>query len=819
MGRYMKNKKIFGVLLTLTIVFSISSIATINLIPTNAIMSNPESVAVTFTVLPDGTVQISISKNDSTYVGENYSEYLIVTDDTIIESYSNYWNPDPSYPYQYEKIIIDISNDILSASIDRDEWLNASTIPFDLSATVNFNYNGDTATIGVSEYVGGLNFTQLLESMLNTSLPFGIPSFSGSLTINNGVLSGSITFQANELFESPMTININLSNLTASISGSGSVIYQGIIFNSSHLDYADALFDNLTGTGPGSMYNSTYGVLEATTATFSYTNQTFTLGEGADINFNLVVENDTIGIYRNMFTMLSSMITTSSDDNEIAVMAYEFEQIFTHSTGSILINYNEALETASLTANLNIDFGTVLDNLMPPIYTGSWPSGFNVTDPLDLNTSSFFEFYFLTVVAASGITSGSANMNFEMEGDDGTYNMTASASIPWTGLIDDISDILNSSIYEVFDEDWWFNENVTITSAHREMEYSESAGVSLSWGSQTYEGGVDAISYFLNNYDPDIVDYYSLFEAMYPLQFNSSITGLDVSLDNLYWNYTQINNTGRTEVLSGFSIKPPVHSVNASWWDLNSLFEAYTGSFPVSGNQLGIVVAGGNNGTHHTILSYEGLTAPDDTVNDPTGNAFIMFWDNASVPDLKDLRFSVTSGAISGYYLDPNYMPSSISVPGLSISLEVNSISDATGLIIEEATGMPDEGDAWNPVGLYVNITATESISSIDAWLTYYYSDADVIAAGVDENSLTIFWWNPSTSSYEAVPEIIRNTDGNWVKGHLTHLSVFALFGATPIWGQLWFIAVIAVVAVIVVISVAYIFMRRRAGVKGTLAS
>ncbi len=60
--------------------------------------------------------------------------------------------------------------------------------------------------------------------------------------------------------------------------------------------------------------------------------------------------------------------------------------------------------------------------------------------------------------------------------------------------------------------------------------------------------------------------------------------------------------------------------------------------------------------------------------------------------------------------------------------------------------------------------------------ITIHYSEGDV--AGLDENSLTLRYWNGSAWASDGISVVERNTAQNYVVFTVTHLSEFALFGS-----------------------------------------
>ena len=58
--------------------------------------------------------------------------------------------------------------------------------------------------------------------------------------------------------------------------------------------------------------------------------------------------------------------------------------------------------------------------------------------------------------------------------------------------------------------------------------------------------------------------------------------------------------------------------------------------------------------------------------------------------------------------------------------------------------------------------------------ITFHYLDSDI--AGLEENTLQIFYWNTTTSTWEALPSVV-DTENNIVTAYIGHLSIYALMG------------------------------------------
>ncbi|MEM2109481.1 MAG: hypothetical protein QW327_03235 [Candidatus Odinarchaeota archaeon] len=812
----MSKRTVLGFLTTAALLLSIVAVLPLSFQPVKAPPSVDSTVNVTFTVMPDGSVQITNSHVKLFNASYDRSFILFITNDTIVQNYTSTWYSSSTDQYLM-KLVLDILNNKLNFTFNYDWSFNTTGSLALGDIDFNLNYDGNQGVLSVSALLKDMNLTKIMEEVFSMTMPFEIPSFTGSLNINKGVLTGVITISTNDYIGSPITVNLWLNDTNIRLYGNGGLIYQGESFNYTHLEFFKQFMESLVGTGEDSLYNITNMLVLCTYATFTYTNTTFSgTHPGALINFDFKAQNTTWGLRKVFMTPLIYDTIGVSDWNVTAAVMYEYEQMVANSVGSSSISYNPSTQKLTWSGSQTIDLKKVINTLMPPIEVGWWPPESEVPSTLYLNNSDLYEF-FMEVFMASRLQKGAFSISVNAGATTGTGSIAASGELDFENLIEDYEDFLGEP---PFFGDWWWNENVSIVEAHHVIEKGPDYKISNGW--QKYTGGYQAIEYYVNNLNEYWLECYDessgwwisdarFWSVMRPIDFNTTIKDLDLKFSNFYVNVEMVEGYGYTEQVTGVLITPTKSWVNSSWYNLNSLFEAEAGVYPSTANQkLGILVSGGSNGTHHTILSYAGTTPPDNIVYDSQGKAVAMFWDNKTIPDLKDLLFSTVTGDVTGGYVDPNYLPAVFNVPSLGVSLTINSISGATGLVISEAVGAPSPGGGFTPIGYYVNITATETVTSVDAWLTFYYTDEQV--AGVDENSLNIYWFNPSTNAYEALSEVIHNTAENWISGHLTHFSVFVVFSFTP--GiPLWII--IPIVVVVVAAGIGAYFVLKRRGIKG----
>ncbi|MFC2019751.1 hypothetical protein ACFLU4_07405, partial [Chloroflexota bacterium] len=81
--------------------------------------------------------------------------------------------------------------------------------------------------------------------------------------------------------------------------------------------------------------------------------------------------------------------------------------------------------------------------------------------------------------------------------------------------------------------------------------------------------------------------------------------------------------------------------------------------------------------------------------------------------------------------------------------------------------------------GLFVEILTNEEMrNQIESVvIEVAYDDADILARGLDESSLKLYWWNTTTGKWERVANSSVDTVNNIAYGTVNHLSEYGVFG------------------------------------------
>lgn len=392
------------------------------------------------------------------------------------------------------------------------------------------------------------------------------------------------------------------------------------------------------------------------------------------------------------------------------------------------------------------------------------------------------------------------------------------ASIQTTSTIntDGMIEYLESTLPDMVDpemaEPIKFLLNTTLSSA-------ESGEFSLSYATEGV--GKMACTVTLGSDLSEEVEYLIdllLEEAAPPEQWMVDfINETKVEINNVRASF----NLSETEVsvnFEGLAVLPPVDTVNATSFKLERFFNLTGDSpFPGEGQRLGVTVIGGSNSTHKIVLHGEGsVPEPDDYMVDAEDRPILATWNNVSLGDLKELQFVVVEGVQAGGTImnpeavteDNPFVIDATEEMGLHISL--TKVSAKLSIVASNVTlpeGVDPPPSTFKLLGNYLQITVSNESVEVNATIRMYYTDEQI--AGLDENSLALYYWDADAGDWVAVPSHV-NTEENYVWAVVDHFSLWAIFGTplSPFWMQWWFIA--AIVAVVAVVIAAGILVKRR---------
>ena len=125
--------------------------------------------------------------------------------------------------------------------------------------------------------------------------------------------------------------------------------------------------------------------------------------------------------------------------------------------------------------------------------------------------------------------------------------------------------------------------------------------------------------------------------------------------------------------------------------------------------------------------------------------------------------------------------PVTVDGGGASVNLTTKGDCQGETLVFTLFTQPPDD-QAIPPgndnIGRFAEITSSITNDNIQKVIvTLHYTDSDV--AGIDENSIRVYWWSTANSTWVQLPGGV-DTAANIAWGETDHFSTFALLGVTP---------------------------------------
>jgi hypothetical protein len=354
-----------------------------------------------------------------------------------------------------------------------------------------------------------------------------------------------------------------------------------------------------------------------------------------------------------------------------------------------------------------------------------------------------------------------------------------------------------------------------------DLSFSYDSGEGNLEATVTVEGDLNAELNYLKNIS--MLSYYLV--AMtdgipQPSPWQASFineTEIDVSNFMISFNIAETSYGG---CFGGLTLLPPLDVINATSFKLERFFNLTAdASFPGERDRLKVTVIGGSNATHTVTL------ARPETVPEPTRvcDSRIMIWDNQTLSDLKDLIFNIQpeTGTTVCDIADPELVstenPFIIDATETTATLlSITEISKPVTIIVKNVTAPPEDVEpppgTFKVLGNYVEIIASETDITVNATIRIYYTLEQLEAAGLDEDTLKIHYWDATLGEWVAVESHVNTTE-HYVWAIIDHFSLWALMGqptSPPIWTQLWFWAIIGSVIVIAIVATVYVVRRRK---------
>ena len=335
-------------------------------------------------------------------------------------------------------------------------------------------------------------------------------------------------------------------------------------------------------------------------------------------------------------------------------------------------------------------------------------------------------------------------------------------------------------------------------------------------GIYTVKGDLNAEINYIKN------EYVNMMNSTSPKSVKWIVTVLkktSVDLSNFQFNLN-ISEYSATLNFAGVKVKPPINMLNATCFKLKQFFNITSSPYesPRRNERLKIIVQGGSNGTHSVTLTIDKSDPKKIPNPDEIEKGNVMVWNNQSVSKLQSLIFKVWKG-----YTETVYNPSSIKTDNPLIIdakktanciLTLTKITKPATINIKNLTSLPSTvkppSGTYKLIGNYLQITASPSDTTVNVTIKIYYNPQQLSKLGMNENSLKIFYWDNSTSSWVPVESHVNSTE-HYVWANVDHLSVWALMGEpSPQIMQPWIVIVAAIVIIIIIAVVVIAVLKRR---------
>lgn len=144
--------------------------------------------------------------------------------------------------------------------------------------------------------------------------------------------------------------------------------------------------------------------------------------------------------------------------------------------------------------------------------------------------------------------------------------------------------------------------------------------------------------------------------------------------------------------------------------------------------------------------------------------------------------------------------------------LTIWEISDPVTIIVKNVTKTadiePPQG-TWEFLGNFVQITVNDTGVSVNAEIVMYYTVEQLQASGLNEDTLTINYWNATSNQWIPVDSEV-NKEEHYVVATITHFSLWAVLGQpiSPV-SLTWILIGVAATAAII-IAVAAVYVKRK---------
>lgn len=334
----------------------------------------------------------------------------------------------------------------------------------------------------------------------------------------------------------------------------------------------------------------------------------------------------------------------------------------------------------------------------------------------------------------------------------------------------------------------------TITYSNGQVKYN---------GNYTLSGDLNAQVNHVKNVYIDLMNA----TAPGPAWLIDTLKNTYVDITNLKLDMN-INSTFQQWSFEGVKFAPPIDSINATSFRLESFFNITSNMLggrrraepPLANDTLKLVVQGGSNGTHTVTLHIDSeVPKPDEFLS---GN--IMVWHNQSISKLKRLIFNIWEGKTEAVYDPTSITPNNPYIidarQEANCMLIISNISQQATIQVKNVSppNVPPPG-TYRLLGTCIQISLSESVT-VNATIRIYYTLEQLAALGLDEDRLKIFYFNATSNQWTEVQTQVNKTE-HYAEAIISHFSLWALFGQspTPLWQEWWFLVTVGIITVIII--------------------
>lgn len=712
-----------------------------------------KDIQVNFKVYPDATVAVDGTLNFTHMYPENtygprvnatvgFSTTGNLTTETATGTVVFPENPSLNYNAIEAHSRTFYENGLLSATVNASTILPpyvAEAYPFNSTdVSLNAAYSGgmfDVAIMGQT----------LMPTAYSTVFPFNMSDVTVRADFDGTIVRGNITFHAIGGF--PLTdVTLDFSGNRSSLSFTGNVnityaSYGGFQINETSLDQLlTDLTGNITGQGPGSLYNMTGGYLECTQLNAIKTPWPIST-LGADVEFSAtVIGNFTGAIARMLFL-------PGSPAEELQQFAYASMESAVTSVrnASLVLSYYHGSQIAQVDIHLTSDVQALWNSVLllaPPAMPPYWSSQKTQIEA------------WLKIANATAYALTDAGLNASYSSAERRISLSARLSANASQLKNDILPVLPDAVPPIMHdplESYLNTTYCTLTSSTATLDMVN--GTANFASTATLQGDFEAevnheklllIAAMSPSYPIIIIGMSS--EPMVPwmlrllneteININNFQAEFELGQDRMYANF------------SGMILKPQPDNVDVITFKLKKWLDLTTdpNAPPLDFEKFSVTVTGESN-ANQTVLLFQpsDVPAPDHF----SGDYRSMSWNNASLSSLKDLTF------LLAYQKQISYGGGNYDIPILTNSTVTSLVFDPSAKQITfNVTGPPGTG--------FCNVTIPKNLlnaTAISDWAITF--DGKTLTSGefnITENAEYVFVYLNYTHS-----EHVISISGTWV--------------------------------------------------------